>query len=98
MPIRRIIADDTKRTRKAVLGHPDLEGNLFYYRNIPDLPSAEQSGMLRDTARRLGIEHYRRAPRPARPPADPLLSERPEGKLCWNLGDDAIRRRFEPTF
>ena len=58
MPIRRIIADDTKRTRKAVLGHPDLEGDLFYYRNIPDLPSAEQSGMLRDTARRLGIERY----------------------------------------
>jgi ParB-like chromosome segregation protein Spo0J len=54
--IRRIIAADTRRTREAVVDHPDLEGDAFYYRSIPDLPTAEQSAALRDTARRLGIE------------------------------------------
>ena len=54
--IRRIIAADTRRMRGAVLGHPDLEGDAFYYRSIPDLPTAAQSAALRDMARRLGIE------------------------------------------
>ena len=56
--IRRTIAADTRRTREAVLGHPDLEGDAFYYRSIPDLPTAEQSAALRDMARRLGIERH----------------------------------------
>ena len=62
--IRRIIAAHTRRTREAVVDHPGLEGDAFYYRSIPDLPTAEQSAALRDMARRLGIE-----PRP--PCADP---------------------------
>jgi ParB-like chromosome segregation protein Spo0J len=54
--IRRIIAAHTRQVREAVLSHPDLEGEAFYYQNIPDLPTAQQAAILRDMARRLGIE------------------------------------------